>query len=98
VVKRDHRLDALLDQRVDQLAVEVQPAPVRRAMAVRVHPGPGDAEPVGPHPEGGEQRDILGVPVVVVDGDIAGVAVAHPPGSVAQFDVSVVIYAHDSIR
>src|SRR2546430_17281590 len=44
----------------------------------------GDGEAVGAQPEGGEQGHVLGVPVVGVAGDVAGVAAADLSWRVAE--------------
>ena len=51
------------------------------ARARRLDPRPRDREPVRVHAQAAHQRDVLGVPVVVVAGDVAGVAVDDPAGS-----------------
>src|SRR5690606_14467945 len=42
--------------------------------------GPGQGETVGAQAEFGHERDVLAPAVVVVGGDVAGVAVADPAG------------------
>ena len=78
VVEGGHRVDAGGQQLVDQPVVEVQAGRVGRAGAGGLHPGPGDREPVRGDAQPGQQRDVLGVPVVVVAGHLAGAAVADP--------------------
>ena len=83
VVERHHRGDAAGEQAVDQPVVEVEAAGVHRTVGGRDHPGPGDREPVGTHPQVDEQVEVLLPPVVVVAGDVAGVTPQHgsgPPG------------------
>ena len=75
VVERGPGLDAVLQERVDQAAVEVEAALVDRPGAGRLDPRPGDGEAVGAQAEVGHQRDVVAVAVVVVGGDGAGVAV-----------------------
>ena len=84
VVDGDERPDTGLQQRVDQPVVEGQPGRVDRAGAVREHPRPGDGEPVRPDAELAHQRDVLGPAVVVVAGDVAGVAVVDGAGHPAE--------------
>ena len=79
-----HRGDAALVQAVDEAAVEVEPALVGRAGAVGLDPWPGDGEAVAAHPEVAHQVEVLGVAVVVVGGDVTGVAVAGAPGVAAE--------------
>ena len=69
------RLDAVLEQRVDQPLVEVEPGLVHRARALGQDAAPGDAEAVGVEAELAHQRDVARVAAVVVAGDVAGVAV-----------------------
>ncbi len=80
VVERDHRLLAVLEERVDEPVVERQALLVGRAAAGRLDPRPGDREAVAARAELLHQRDVLVDPVVVVAGDLAAAAVDDPPG------------------
>src|SRR5690606_33685327 len=62
-----------------QPAIEVDSRPVHLARPPGQQPGPGDREPVRVYPQAGYQVDVLLHPVVVVDGDVAGLA----PGGLA---------------
>ena len=75
VVQRGHRLDASLEQPVDQSLVEVQPLRVRRPRPLRLHPRPRDREAVAAQPEPRHQVEVLVQAVVVVAGDVARGAV-----------------------
>ena len=77
MVQRGDRLDAGLQQRVHQPGVEVDALGVERPGPARLDPRPGHREPVGLQAEVLDQRDVLGPPVVVIVGDVAGVAVQH---------------------
>ena len=66
MVERDHRLDAVLEQLVDQPVVVRQPLGVGAALAAGLDPRPRDREAVAVGPELAHQRDVLGVAVVVV--------------------------------
>ncbi len=79
-----HRGDAALVQAVEEAAVEVEAALVGRAGAVGLDPGPGDGEAVAAQPEVAHEVEVLGVAVVVVDGHVAGVAVAGAPRDAAE--------------
>ncbi|MDQ1022038.1 hypothetical protein QFZ43_008587 [Streptomyces afghaniensis] len=70
-------LDAGRQQFVDHTGVEVQPLGVHRAGPVRDDAGPGDREPVGVHAQFPQQCHVLRTAVVVVAGDVTGVAVRH---------------------
>ena len=83
VVEGGDRLHAGLDQRVDQPRVERDALGVELAGAARLHPRPGDREPVGLQPQVLDVRDVLRPPVVVVVGDVAGVTVQHASRRVA---------------
>ena len=82
VVQGQPGLDAGLQQLVDQPRVEVH-ARAEHLVAVE-HPGPGRREPVGVEPQPGHQRHVVGVPVVVVAGDVAVLAVHHCPRHPAE--------------
>ena len=84
VVQRDPRLDAALQQAVDQPRVEVEALGVGRAAALRLDAGPGDREPVGAKAQVGHERGVLAVAVVVVGGHVAGVAAGDPAGHAAE--------------
>ena len=56
VVQRRPGLDALCQQRVDEPPVEVETALVDRAGTERLHPRPGDREPVGAQAQLGHDR------------------------------------------
>jgi hypothetical protein len=78
VVERGHRLDAGLEQPVDEPVVEREPLRVDLARAGRLDPRPGDREPVAAHAEPLHQRDVLGPAVVVVAGLRPAAAVLDP--------------------
>jgi hypothetical protein len=88
VVEGDGRGDPRGQQRVDQRRVERQPLVVDGAERVGGHlrgdPGPGHREPVRRQTQGGHERDVVGVAVVVVVGDVAGVAVRDEAGRVRE--------------
>ncbi len=78
------RGDAGLQQPVHQPLVEVEPGPVDRAPAGRLHARPGDREPVPVEPQTAHQLHVLGPPMVVVARHPAGVAALHRAGPVAE--------------
>ena len=84
VVEGERRLDAPGAKPVDQPVVEVEPALVGRTLARGLYPGPGDREPVRGDAKLAEQVEVLLHPVVVVAGDVAGVAVPHGAGLTAE--------------
>ena len=75
VIERRRRLDAAFEQPLDQAAVEAHAGRVERAGPVGLHPRPRDREAVGLEAQGGHQVEVLAPAVVVVAGDLAGVAV-----------------------
>jgi len=84
VVESGHRLDAALEQPVDQPRVEVEPGLVHRPGAGRQDASPGEAEPVGPQPELAHQLDVRLPAPVVIARHITGIAVLHPSGGVGE--------------
>src|SRR5918993_1108053 len=84
VIEGRDRADAPGDEPVDEALVEPQPRLVRRAAASRLDAGPGDREPVRLEPELGHQVEVGVEPVIVVVGDVAGVAVPHLAWGVAE--------------
>jgi hypothetical protein len=83
VVQRHQGLDPPRQQAVDELLVEVDPGLVDVA-AVGHDPRPGDREPVRRDAEVGDQVQVLRPPVVVVAGDVAGVAAVDLAGRVGE--------------
>ena len=75
--------DASRDDLVDQSIVEVEPRFVHRTHTVRENPGPGDRQPVRLEPHRLHDGNVLGVPVIVVTGDGAGMALLDHSGRVA---------------
>src|SRR5512140_1662712 len=59
VVERRDRLDATLQEPVDQLRVERETGRIEGSGPSRLNPGPGDGEPVCPHAEIPEGVEIL---------------------------------------
>ena len=74
VVEGDGRLDAVLEQLVDQPAVEVQADLDGGAAAGGLHPGPGDREAVRRQAQVRHQGHVVAVAVVMVDSDVTGLA------------------------
>ena len=75
VIERRHRLDAALEQPLDQAAVEAHARRVERPGAVGLHARPRDREAVGLEAQGRHEVEVLAPAVVVIAGDVAGVAV-----------------------
>ena len=84
VIEGGRGRDAVPGELVEQRAVIVQATLVDGAPAAGLDPRPGDGEAVGAQPEGGEQGHVLGVTVVGVAGDVAGVAAADLSWRVAE--------------
>src|SRR4029078_7172122 len=79
MIERRERDDIVFQQRVDQAAVEVEPALIDLAASLRQDARPGNREAVGPQTQLLHQRDILAPAVVVVAGQVAGAAVLDTP-------------------
>ncbi len=79
MVERRKGLDLLCEQRVDQPIVEGEPLLVDRAAPVGDHPRPGDGEAIGVDPQRADQPHVVLEAVIVVAGDVPGVAVHDPP-------------------
>ena len=77
VIEGDQRLDPVREERVDEPVVKVDAGGIRSTSSPGHHAAPRDAEPVCVDPEPPHQRDVVGVPAVVVTGDVARLAVVH---------------------
>ena len=73
VIERQHRLDALLEQRVHQALVEIEAGAVHPARALGEDSGPGRTEAIGCQAELAHQGDVRAEPAVVVARDVAGI-------------------------
>jgi hypothetical protein len=82
VVQGGERLDPGREQLIQQAAVEVEALGVGGAGALGEDPRPGDREAVGGGADVLHQGDVFCVPVVVVVGHVAGVAVGDVAGRV----------------
>jgi hypothetical protein len=82
MVQRGERLDAGSLQLIDETVVEIDALRIGLAGSLRKNAGPGDGEPVGFRADVLHQRDVFLVTVIVVVGDIAGVAVSDVAGRV----------------
>src|SRR5208283_5886804 len=77
VVKRRHRRDATSVQPIEQAPVEVDPLLVDPTRTLRQDSRPRNRETIGANSELGEQIEVRLHPVVVVTGDVTGIAVMH---------------------
>ena len=77
VIERGHRRDAGTQQLVDESFVEAEAGRIDTPAAIGHHATPGDAETVRCVAEIAHQSHVVAHALVVVAGDIAGVAVAH---------------------
>ncbi len=68
-------VDSDREQAIDQSVVEVQAAGIGCPPAGRLDSRPGNREPVCVDSQAGEQRHIIGVAVIVIDGDLTGASV-----------------------
>ncbi len=80
VIQRCKRLDARAFQFIDQATVEVQPFRIRSTGSLRKDSRPRDREPVRRCADILHQRHILLVAMIVIVGDVAGVAIADLAG------------------
>ncbi len=72
------------EELVDEAVVEVEALGVGCAGALREDARPGDGEAVGLEAEGLHESDVFFVAVVVIVGDVAGVAVVGLAGGVGE--------------
>ncbi len=63
------------EQRVDEAIVEIEPLRIGRAASVGKNARPGNREAVGAGAERLHQRHVLMITVIMVDRDVAGIAV-----------------------
>ena len=80
VVERDERANTSLQQRIHESLVEVQATLVDRARPIGDHPRPADGAAVGVEAKRADQRDVLAPAVIVIAGDVAGLAGRDRPG------------------
>ena len=83
VIQAEPGFDAGRQQPVDQAIVEGEAGLVHRPASRRHDARPGDGEPVGLHADPAHQRNVLGEAMVVVAGDIAGIAIGDAAGNPA---------------
>ncbi len=79
VVQREEGIDPVLEQRVDEPVVEVEPGRVHAATSFRQDARPRDGEAECVEAELLHQADVVGKAVVEVAGDRSGLAVPHLP-------------------
>ena len=84
VVEGDVRRDAVLEEFVDEAVVEGNTPRFNRPGSVRDDPGPRGGQVVCRDPRVGHERNVLGIPVIVVARDIAGFPVENAPGFVYE--------------
>ena len=83
VIETKPRLDAGCDQRIDQPVVEGDACFVDGAAAARQHAWPRHRKAIGVDAEPAHERYVLAVPVIVIAGDVAGVAIGDLAGQAA---------------
>jgi len=84
VIERQRRLNVARQQSVDESTVEVQSGLIGGTLAVGLHPGPSDREPVRADTERLHEVEVFVHSVIVVTGDVAGVAVPDLSGLFAK--------------
>ena len=84
VEQGEERLYARVQQPVHEPVVEVQAGLVDRTPSLRHHPGPRHRESIGGQPQVLHDPDVVAPSVVVIAGNITGVAVEHPSGNPAE--------------
>ena len=77
VIERDVGGDSVREQRIDEAVVEVEALRIGRADAVGKDARPRNREAVGARAERLHERDVLLVAMIMVDRDVAGVAVRN---------------------
>ena len=77
VKQRAKRLDAGLEQSVDQAVIEREARGVDGATPLRQHARPRDAEAIRVQPELAHERDVVAIAMVVVASDITAVALEN---------------------
>src|SRR5919112_5968995 len=75
MIQGEHRQDVPLPQALDEPPVEVEALPVGGAASLRLNPWPSDGEAVGSYAQAPHEFEVFFEAVVVVAGDVAGVAV-----------------------
>ena len=84
VIERRRRLHALLEKALAEAPIEVDALLVRGAHPGGLDPGPGDAEAIRVEAVGSDEVDVLRPAVIVVAGDIPGVAVCDVSGRMTE--------------
>ena len=81
MIKTEPRLDARREQCIDQAVIECEAFFVRRTLAERQHPRPRHRKAISADTEIAHQRDVFRIAVIVVAGDVAGLAVVDMAGA-----------------
>src|SRR6516225_6860751 len=84
MIEAQPRRDAVRHEPIDQALVKVEAARLDRAAAGRQNARPRGRKPISGKIAACEQIDIVAPAVIVVAGDIAGIAVLHAPGRVGE--------------
>ena len=78
VIEAEPGLDAVLQQFVRQPIIKIQSGRIWRAAPFRQHAAPRDVKAVGAEVCGLHQGNIFRIPMIMIAGDVSGVAVLHP--------------------
>ena len=84
VIQRAEWFYAICKQLIDDAAVKIDSLRIRVSAAIRKDPRPRNRESIAAQPQALHQRDVLLVPVVVVDRYIAGISTSHSSGQMAE--------------
>src|SRR5262249_12545332 len=84
MIEAQPRRDAVRHEPIDQALVKVEAALLDRVAAGRKNARPRGRKPISGKIAACEQIDIVAPAVIVVAGDIAGIAVLHAPGRVGE--------------
>ena len=76
MIERDQRLYSVLEQRVDETIVEVEPGVINMSCARRQDSAPRDAEAVRLQSEASHYRDVFLPAAIVITRDVTRVSVA----------------------
>src|SRR5215469_3289642 len=84
MIEAQPRRDAVRDEPIDQTLVKVEAALLDRAAAGRQNARPRGRKPISGKIAACEQIDVVAPAVIVVAGDVAGIAVLHAPRRVRE--------------
>src|SRR5437660_643961 len=84
MIERQEWLDVSGEQGVDQPVVEIEAGLVERPASFRQNPGPRDREPISVDAKFAKQFQVLGPAMIVVAGNVPGLASRYCPRRVSE--------------